>query len=295
MSAVPSRFKGLIAQTPLAKLNILNPRNDIEIYAKLEGTNLGGSVKDRAALAMITAAEENGSLDGKTIVEATSGNTGIALAMIASLKKRPITLVMPKSATPERVATMRAYGANVLLVDGGMEDAIDKAKELENNGDHYMINQFANPANPQMHYQTTGPEIFGDTQGRVSHFVSTMGTTGTIMGTSRYLKEQNPKIQIIGVQPEGESKIPGIRRWPQAYLPKIFEPSRVDRILDVTEQNAYELAKALTRDEGIFCGPSSGGACWAALQIAKEAPSGSVIVFIVCDRGDKYLSMANLF
>jgi cysteine synthase B len=269
MSAVPSRFKGLIAQTPLAKLNILNPRNDIEIYAKLEGTNLGGSVKDRAALAMITAAEENGSLDGKTIVEATSGNTGIALAMIASLKKRPITLVMPKSATPERVATMRAYGANVLLVDGGMEDAIDKAKELENNGDHYMINQFANPANPQMHYQTTGPEIFGDTQGRVSHFVSTMGTTGTIMGTSRYLKEQNPKIQIIGVQPEGESKIPGIRRWPQAYLPKIFEPSRVDRILDVTEQNAYELAKALTRDEGIFCGPSSGGACWAALQIAK--------------------------
>jgi cysteine synthase B len=295
MSAVPTRFKGLIAQTPLARLNVLNPRKDVDIYAKLEGTNLGGSVKDRAALAMITAAEDAGFLEGKTIVEATSGNTGIALAMIASLKKRPITLVMPKSSTPERVATMRAYGAHVLLVDGGMEDAIDKATALEAQGDHYMINQFANPANPQMHYQTTGPEIFGDTQGRVTHFVSTMGTTGTIMGSSRYLKEQNPNIQIIGVQPEGESKIPGIRRWPEAYLPKIFDPKRVDRILDVNEQNAYELARALTRDEGIFCGPSSGGACWAALQIAKEAPAGSVIVFIVCDRGDKYLSMSQLF
>ena len=293
--AVPNRFKGLIAQTPLALLRILNPRTDVQVFAKLEGTNLGGSVKDRAALAMITAAEESGDLDGKTIVEATSGNTGIALAMIASLKKRPITLIMPKSSTPERVATMRAYGANVVLIDGGMEDAIDHAKALEARGDHFMINQFANPNNPLMHYRTTGPEIFEATHGKITHFVSTMGTTGTIMGTSRYLKEQNQDIKIIGVQPEGESKIPGIRRWPQAYLPKIFEPHRVDHILDANEQNAYEYARLLTRDEGIFCGPSSGGACWAALEIAKNAPTNSVIVFIVCDRGDKYLSMAQLF
>ena len=190
---------------------------------------------------------------------------------------------------------MKAYGAEVDLIDGGMEDAIDKAKALHQAGSHYMLNQFGNPANPTMHYRTTGPEIYHHTQKKVTHFVSAMGTTGTIMGTSRYLKEQDPTIQIIGVQPDGESKIPGIRRWPKAYLPAIFDASRVDRILDVQAEQALEMARQLTKQEGIFCGPSSGGACWAALQVAQSAPSGSHIVFIVCDRGDKYLSMPDLF
>ena len=216
-------------------------------------------------------------------------------AMIASLKGLPIKLIMPETATPERVATMKAYGAEVVLVSGGMERAIDLAHRLHEEGSHFMLNQFANPANPEMHFQTTGPEIYRATQQRVSHFVSAMGTTGTIMGTSRYLKSQNPDIQIIGVQPSGESRIPGIRRWSKDYLPRIFEPQRVDRILDVTAEQAMEAARQLTRQEGIFCGPSSGGSCWAALQMAKEVESGSVITFIVCDRGDKYLSMPDLF
>ena len=292
---VPQRFQGLIANTPLVQIQNLNPRSDVTVYGKLEGTNLGGSVKDRAALAMITAAEDAGHLEGKRIVEATSGNTGIALAMIASLKKRPITLIMPNTATPERVATMKAYGAEVHLVEGGMESAIDLAKDLHQKGSHFMMNQFGNPANPQMHYQTTGPEVYQSTQGKVTHFVSSMGTTGTIMGTSRYLKEQDSTIQIVGVQPKGESKIPGIRRWPKAYLPTIFEPERVDRILDVSAEDAMATTRLLTQKEGVFCGPSSGGAGWAALQVAKTAPAGSVIVFIVCDRGDKYLSMDALF
>ena len=292
---IPQRFQGLIANTPLVQLQSLNPRSDITIYGKLEGTNLGGSVKDRAALAMITAAEEAGHLDHKRIVEATSGNTGIALAMIASLKKRPITLIMPTTATPERVAIMKAYGAEVQLVEGGMEAAIDLAKDLHQKGTHFMMNQFGNPANPQMHYQTTGPEVYQATEGKITHFVSSMGTTGTIMGTSRYLKEQNPEIQIVGVQPKGESRIPGIRRWPKAYLPTIFEPERVDRILDVAAEDAMATTRLLTQKEGVFCGPSSGGAGWAALQVAQTAPAGSVIVFIVCDRGDKYLSMDALF
>ena len=292
---IPQRFQGLIANTPLVKIQTLNPRDDVIIYGKLEGTNLGGSVKDRAALAMITAAEEAGHLDNKRIVEATSGNTGIALAMIASLKKRPITLIMPTTATPERVSIMKAYGAEVNLVEGGMEAAIDLAKSLHQQGTHFMMNQFGNPANPQMHYQTTGPEVYQATKGTITHFVSSMGTTGTIMGTSRYLKEQNSHIQIVGVQPKGESKIPGIRRWPKEYLPTIFEPQRVDRILDVTSEDAMETTRLLTQKEGVFCGPSSGGAGWAALQVAKTAPAGSIIVFIVCDRGDKYLSMDALF
>lgn len=290
------RFSGLIADTPLVRLRALIDRDDIEVFGKLEGTNLGGSVKDRAALGMITAAERAGHLEGgRALVEATSGNTGIALAMISSLKGVPIRLVMPESATPERVATMRAYGAEVELIAGSMEDAIDRARALHASGSHYMLNQFGNPANPEMHYRTTGPEIYRATEGRVTHFVSSMGTTGTIMGTSRYLKEQRSEIKIVGVQPAGESRIPGIRRWPEAYLPTIFEPERVDEIIDVEAERALETARALTRREGVFCGPSSGGACWAALQVAERAPSGSVIVFIVCDRGDKYLSMEGLF
>ena len=292
---IPKRFQGLIANTPLVQIQTLNPRSDVTLYGKLEGTNLGGSVKDRAALAMITAAEEAGHLDGKRIVEATSGNTGIALAMIASLKKRPITLIMPTTATPERISIMKAYGAEVRLVEGGMEAAIDLAKDLHKKGSHFMMNQFGNPANPQMHYQTTGPEVYQATEGKITHFVSSMGTTGTIMGTSRYLKEQNSDIQIVGVQPKGESRIPGIRRWSKEYLPTIFEPERVDRILDVAAEDAMATTRLLTQQEGVFCGPSSGGAGWAALQVAKTAPAGSIIVFIVCDRGDKYLSMDTLF
>ena len=289
------RFSGLIARTPLVRLQALCSRSDIQVFGKLEGTNLGGSVKDRAALGMITAAEATGRLEGRALVEATSGNTGIALAMIASLKSIPIRLIMPRSATPERVATMKAYGAEVELIDGGMEDAIDRARSLDQAGSHYMLNQFGNPANPQMHYQTTGPEIYEATEGRVTHFVSAMGTTGTIMGTSRYLKERDAQIKIVGVQPDGEAKIPGIRRWPKAYLPSIFEPERVDQIIDVNADDAKDMARRLTKEEGIFCGPSSGGACWAALKVAEHAPSESVIVFIVCDRGDKYLSMDDLF
>ncbi len=291
-----AEFQGLLADTPMRRLRKLCPRDDVELWAKLEGTNLGGSVKDRAALGMITAAEEAGLLSGgKPLVEATSGNTGIALAMIAALKKIPITLLMPTSATPERRAIMKAHGAEVVLVDEGMEAARDLAQAMHDAGTHVQLNQFANPANPQMHYETTGPEVWNDTAGKVTHFVSSMGTTGTIMGTSRYLKERNPAVQIVGVQPEDGSKIPGIRRWPEAYLPKIFEPERVDRTIDVSEAEAGRTTRALAQDEGLFVGLSSGGACAAALQVAAEAPAGSVIVFIVCDRGDKYLSMPELF
>lgn len=291
-----AEFQGLLADTPMRRLRKLCPRDDVELWAKLEGTNLGGSVKDRAALGMITAAEEAGLLSGgKPLVEATSGNTGIALAMIAALKKIPITLLMPTNATPERRAIMKAHGAEVVLVDEGMEAARDLAQAMHDAGTHVQLNQFANPANPQMHYETTGPEVWNDTAGKVTHFVSSMGTTGTIMGTSRYLKEQNPAVQIVGVQPEDGSKIPGIRRWPEAYLPKIFEPERVDRTIDVSEAEAGRTTRALAQDEGLFVGLSSGGACAAALQVAAEAPAGSVVVFIVCDRGDKYLSMPELF
>ncbi len=290
------RFDGLIADTPLSKLRRLVGRDDVEVYAKLEGTNLGGSVKDRAALAMITVAEEQGLLaGGRRLVEATSGNTGIALAMIATLKKLPITLLLPATATPERRAVMKAYGAEVILVEEGIVQARVLAQEMHDAGTHLQLNQFANPANPQMHYETTGPEVWHKTDHRVTHFVSSMGTTGTIMGTSRFLKEQRSDIQIIGVQPQDGSKIPGIRRWPEAFLPKIYEAERVDEIHDVSREQAEAMTKRLATEEGIFAGLSSGGACEVALRIAKVAPSESVIVFIVCDRGDKYLSVPNLF
>ena len=290
------RFEGLIADTPLSKLRRLVGRDDVEVYAKLEGTNLGGSVKDRAALAMITVAEEQGLLaGGRRLVEATSGNTGIALAMIATLKKLPITLLLPATATPERRAVMKAYGAEVILVEEGIVQARVLAQEMHDAGTHLQLNQFANPANPQMHYETTGPEVWHKTDHRVTHFVSSMGTTGTIMGTSRFLKEQRSDIQIIGVQPQDGSKIPGIRRWPEAFLPKIYEAERVDEIHDVSREQAEVMTKRLATEEGIFAGLSSGGACEVALRIANAAPSGSVIVFIVCDRGDKYLSVPNLF
>lgn len=295
LSEIPQRFHGVLANTPMMQLTQLSPRDDIQIFAKLEGTNLGGSVKDRAALGMILDAEKRGLLHNKSLVEATSGNTGIALAMIASLKNIPIMLIMPHNATPERVAIMKAYGAKVDLVEGGMEMAIDKSRALHAAGSHHMLNQFGNIANPTMHYRSTGPEIYQASQHKVTHFVSAMGTTGTIMGTSRYLKEQNPTIQIIGVQPKGESRIPGIRRWSPEYLPAIFEPHRVDHIFDVEAHQAMQMSRLLTQKEAIFCGPSSGGAAWAALQVAQTAPAGSYIVFIVCDRGDKYLSMPDLF
>jgi len=289
-------YSGLVADTPMRRLRALSSRDDVEVYGKLEGTNLGGSVKDRAALGMITAAETQGLLgNGRRIVEATSGNTGIALAMIAALKKIPITLLMPATATPERRAIMKAYGAEVILIEDGMVAARVEAQAMHDRGTHLQLNQFANPANPQMHYETTGPEVWADTEERVTHFVSSMGTTGTIMGTSRFLKEKRDTIQIIGVQPEDGSKIPGIRRWPTEYLPKIYEPHRVDKIIDVNEDDARRITRRLAADEGLFVGLSSGGACHAALQIAETAPAGSVIVFIVCDRGDKYLSMTELF
>ena len=296
MRAEFSEYEGLVAGTPMRQLQKLVPRPDLQIWAKLEGTNLGGSVKDRAALSMITAAEEAGHLaGGRRLVEATSGNTGIALAMIAALKKLPMTLLMPASATPERRSIMKAYGAEVILVEEGMVAARDLAQEMHDAGTHFQLNQFANPANPQMHYETTGPEVWADTQAKVTHFISSMGTTGTIMGTSRFLKEQNPDIQIVGVQPEDGSQIPGIRRWPMEYLPEIYEPDRVDLIIDVSREAAEDMTRALATQEGLFVGLSSGGACVAALEVAEKAPADSVIVFIVCDRGDKYLSMESLF
>ncbi len=289
-----AEFEGLVADTPMKRLAKMVGRDDVEVWAKLEGTNLGGSVKDRAALGMITAAEEAGHTSGRRLVEATSGNTGIALAMIAGMKNVPITLVMPASATVERRAVMKAYGAELILADDIMH-ARDIALELHQKGTHFQLDQFANPANPQMHFETTGPEVWRDTGGRVTHFVSSMGTTGTIMGTSRYLKAQNPAVEIVGVHPEEGSKIPGIRKWPEEYLPKIFEPERVDRILYVDTETAAAHTRRLGREEGLFVGLSSGGACAKALEVARDAAPGSVIVFIVCDRGDKYLSMDSLF
>ncbi len=290
-------YEGVIARTPLWPLRNLTTRDDVRVLAKLEGTNLGGSVKDRAALSMILAAEREGHLRGRRIVEATSGNTGIALAMIAGLRGLPITLVMPASATPERVAIMKAYGAEVILTpaEASMEGAIDLARELHARGDHFMLDQFSNPANPEMHYRTTGPEVWEATGGRITHFVSAMGTTGTIMGVSRYLKERDAGIRIVGCQPTEGSKIPGIRRWPAEYLPRIFEPERVDRTIDVSADDAMETTRSLAKREGLFVGMSAGGAGWAALKVAEEAPAGSVVVFITPDRGDKYLSMESLF
>lgn len=282
----------LVGNTPLVELKKLNPNKNVTIYGKLEGHNPGGSVKDRAAYGMIKGAIDRGVLkEGITLIEATSGNTGIALAMIASLFGVPIELVMPEDATRERVLTMEAFGAKVILTpkSQSMEGAIDYANAQLLKGGYFMLNQFGNPDNPGMHYKTTGPEIWKDTNRQVTHFVSSMGTTGTIMGVSKYLKEQNPSIEIIGCQPTDGSKIPGIRKWPAAYMPTIFDGSRVDRIIEIAEKDARIMARRLAREEAIFSGMSSGGGAHAAIELAKELKEG-VIVFIVCDRGDRYLS-----
>lgn len=262
------------------------------LLAKLEGDNPAGSVKDRPAYSMIRRAAERGDIKpGDTLIEATSGNTGIALAMVAALQGYRMVLIMPENMSEERRASMRAYGAEIISVSEaeGMEGARDLAAEMQREGKGLVLDQFANPDNPRAHYETTGPELWQATNGQITHFVATMGTTGTIMGCSRYLKEQNPDIQIIGVQPAGESKIPGIRRWPEEYLPKIFEPERVDRVIDVEQADAETAMKRLAREEGIFAGPSSGGSVFAALSIAREVENAT-IAMIICDRGDRYLS-----
>ena len=282
----------LVGNTPLVELKKLNENKNVKIYGKLEGNNPGGSVKDRAAYGMIKAAIDRGEIKkGIKLIEATSGNTGIALAMIATLFGVEIELVMPEDATRERVLTMEAFGAKVILTpkDQSMEGAIDYANAQVAKGGYLMLNQFGNADNPKMHYNTTGPEIWNDTNKQVTHFVSAMGTTGTIMGVSKYLKEQNAAIQIIGCQPADGSRIPGIRKWPAAYLPAIFDKQRVDRTIEIAEADARIMAKKLAREEAIFSGMSSGGAAHAAIELAKELTSG-VIVFIVCDRGDRYLS-----
>ena len=284
------RLSQLIGNTPLVDLSRKGSR--VRLFGKLEGNNPAGSVKDRPALWMMEQAELRGELKpGMRIVEATSGNTGIALAMVAAVKGYGIELIMPEDATRERVLAMQAYGATVTLTDASrsMEGAIDLAHERFAEGGFWMPNQFANPDNWKSHYHTTGPEIWRDTEGRVTHFVSSMGTTGTIMGTSRFLKEKNPAIQIIGVQPADGAKIPGIRRWPVEYLPAIFEPARVDRVMDVTQQDAEATTRLLAKRDGVFCGMSSGGAMCAASRLAEQLEDG-VIVTILCDRGDRYLS-----
>lgn len=282
----------LIGNTPLVESRVLNQNPNVRLFFKLEGHNPGGSVKDRAAFNMIKSALDRGDIDKSTkLVEATSGNTGIALAMIAGIYGLDIELVMPEHATKERIQTMRAYGAKVTLTstDVGIEGSRDYAENKVKNEGYIMLNQFGNDDNWKAHYKTTGPEIWKDTEGKITHFVSSMGTTGTIMGTSTYLKEQNPDIQIVGVQPTDGSRIPGIRRWSPDYLPKIFNPAKVDRVIDVNQDDAIANAKRLANQEGIFCGMSSGGAATAAIQLANELESG-VIVSIVCDRGDRYLS-----
>ena len=282
----------LVGNTPMVDITKVINKPGIRIMAKLEGNNPGGSVKDRAAFGMISGAMERGEINkGMKLIEATSGNTGIALAMVANMFGVTIELVMPENSTEERVLTMKAYGAEVTLTpaDGGMEAAIDYANNKVSEGGYFMLNQFANPDNYRAHFKTTGPEIWRDTSGKITHFVSSMGTTGTIMGVSRYLKEQNPEVQIVGVQPSEGSKIPGIRRWPKEYLPKIFEPERVDRIIDVSDKEATEMTGKLAREEGIFAGMSSGGAVAAASKLIQELETG-FIVCIICDRGDRYLS-----
>lgn len=279
----------LVGNTPLAELQKLNPNPKVKIFAKLEGNNPGGSVKDRAALNMIKSAVERGDIKpGMKLIEATSGNTGIALAMIARLFDLEIELIMPSNSTKERTQTMEAFGAKVILLED-IEKCRDYADEKGATGEYFLLNQFANVDNYLAHYKSTGPEIWRDTEHQVTHFVSSMGTTGTIMGTSMFLKEQNPNIQIVGCQPTEGSSIPGIRRWPKAYLPKIFDASRVDRVIDVSQEDATQTARKLAKTEGIFAGMSSGGACYAALKLAEELEE-AVIVFIACDRGDRYLS-----
>lgn len=285
-------IQDLIGNTPLVELQYLAPKKGARIFCKLEGQNPGGSVKDRPALGMIQGALERGEIKpGDRLIEPTSGNTGIALAMIARMKGLKMTLVMPEDSTRERVQTMQAYGAEVILTpaEKTIEYSRTLAKEIASEGGYLLLDQFANPDNYRIHYRTTGPEIWRDTRGKVTHFVSSMGTTGTIMGVSRYLKEQNPDIRIIGTQPTDGSSIPGIRRWSPEFLPEIYEPNRVDQILDVSEEDATRMTRRLSVVEGIFAGMSSGGALDAAIRVASGL-EGGVVVCIVCDRGDRYLS-----
>ena len=282
----------LIGNTPLVRLQRLPGDTSNTLLAKLEGNNPAGSVKDRPALNMIVQAELRGDIKpGEVLIEATSGNTGIALAMVCAIKGYRLILIMPDNMSNERKASMTAYGAELVLVSEqeGMEGARDLAIKMQSEGRGRVLDQFGNQDNPNAHYMRTGPEIWRDTQGEVTHFVSSMGTTGTIMGVSRYLKEQNPAIEIVGLQPKDGSRIPGIRRWPPEYLPKIFDPARVDRVIDVDQQDAERTMRDLARAEGIFCGVSSGGSIYGALQLSKEV-SNAVIVAIICDRGDRYLS-----
>ncbi|GJL80973.1 MAG: cysteine synthase [marine bacterium B5-7] len=286
------QLEDLIGNTPLISLKRLHPDNGGEMWVKMEGQNPAGSVKDRPAFNMIMEAERRGDIrPGDTLIEATSGNTGIALAMVAAMRGYRMRLIMPDNMSQERRTTMSVYGAELVLVtrDEGMEYARDLALSMQERGEGIVLDQFANPDNPDSHYKTTGPELWRQTEGRITHFVSAMGTTGTIMGVSRYLKEKNPQIAIVGVQPDEESSIPGIRRWPQAYLPKIYDAKRVDRVIEVRQADAEEYSRLLARQEGLFCGVSSGGAVFAARQIALEFP-GAVIVSVVCDRGDRYVS-----
>ncbi|WP_163835040.1 cysteine synthase CysM [Spartinivicinus ruber] len=286
-------IESLVGNTPLVRLQrITGNTTSNNVLVKLEGNNPAGSVKDRPALMMINEAERQGVIKpGDTLIEATSGNTGIALAMAAAIKGYRMVLIMPDNMSEERRAAMTAYGAELVRVspEQGMEGARDLADQMERDGKGLVLNQFANKANPLAHYQGTGPELWKQTQGEITHFISSMGTTGTIMGASRYLKEQNPAVQIIGLQPAEGSSIPGIRRWPKAYLPTIFEPERVDVVMDITQQEAEVTMRKLAREEGIFCGVSSGGAVAAALKIAQQVENATIVA-IICDRGDRYLS-----
>ena len=285
-------IESFVRDAPLVRLQRLPGITSNVILAKMEGNNPAGSVKDLPALSMIKHAEARGEIKpGDRLIEATSGNTGIALAMVAAIKGYKMTLIMPDNMSDERKASMKAYGAEIILTpaSGSMEAAIDLARTMESEGKGRILDQFSNPDNPLAHYESTGPEIWHDTQGKVTHFVSSMGTTGTIMGTSRFLKEQSAAIQIIGVQPEGDSKIPGIRRWPKEYLPKIYQPERIDKIIDIDQQTAENTTRALAVQEGIFAGVSSGGAVAAALKLSATVEN-AVIVVIICDRGDRYLS-----
>jgi len=285
-------IEAFIGNTPLVQLQRLPGETSNTILAKLEGNNPAGSVKDRPALSMITQAQARGDIQkGDCLIEATSGNTGIALAMAAAIKGYKMILIMPDNMTSERKAAMAAYGAELILVSqvSGMEGARDLALKMEQEGRGKVLNQFANPDNPRAHYEGTGPEIWRDTQGSITHFVSSMGTTGTIMGTSAYLKEQNPAIQIVGLQPQEGASIPGIRRWPEAYMPSIFDAARVDETINMGQDEAERTMRALAQEEGIFCGVSSGGAVAGALQLSRRVENATIVV-IICDRGDRYLS-----
>lgn len=291
-----STIEDTIGKTPLVRLQRIGAQTNAEsgnvVLGKLEGNNPAGSVKDRPALSMIARAQERGEIKpGDTLIEATSGNTGIALAMAAAIKGYRMVLIMPEDLSIERVQTMKAFGAELILTpkSGGMEYARDLADKMVREGQGTVLDQFANADNPRAHYETTGPEIWADTQGKVTHFVSAMGTTGTITGVSRFLKEKNPAIRIIGAQPSEGSRIPGIRKWPQEYLPKIYDPANVDELVYVSQSDAEHMCRRLAREEGIFAGISAAGACWVAQQIA-EREKNATIVFVVCDRGDRYLS-----